>query len=337
MQDSEARQGSGGTVPRDSRNADAPAPGLGDRAQELLLVGIGALARLLPERVAQWVGSGLGWLAGSVLRIRRGTVEGNLERAFPDWSRGRRVRAARAAYRHLGREAIILLRLGAMSPGEVRERSEIRGESLLRDALDEGKGVVLLAGHLGNWEFAGAALAARDIPLDVVGRKQSNPLFDERVRVMREGFGMRPIYRHAALRPVLKGVREGRVVALVADQNVRSGGVFVDFFGIPASAAKGPGVIPLRTGAPVMFMAVTRLPGWRARYHLDFSAIAVAASGDTEADVVRVVAEFHRLLEDAVRGAPDQYFWFHRRWKTRPPGEIEPAKGDAPAHRPGTR
>ncbi|TVP55763.1 MAG: hypothetical protein EA351_09870 [Gemmatimonadales bacterium] len=337
MPDSDVGEGARGAVPRDSRNPDPLAPGLGDRAQELLLVGIGALARLLPERLAQWVGSRLGWLAGSVLRIRRGTVEENLERAFPDWSRDRRVRAARAAYRHLGREAIVLLRLGAMSPGEVRERSEIRGESLLRDALDEGKGVVLLAGHLGNWEFAGAALAARDVPLDVVGRKQSNPLFDERVREMREGFGMRPIYRHAALRPVLKGVREGRVVALVADQNVRSGGVFVDFFGIPASAAKGPGVIPLRTGAPVMFMAVTRLPGWRARYRMEISPIAVAASGDTEADVLRVVAEFHRLLEDAVRRAPEQYFWFHRRWKTRPPEEFEPSRNDARDRLPGTR
>ena len=282
------------------------------------MVVVAALARLLPERVAQGAGALLGSVAGSVLRIRRGTVDENLLRAFPEWTGPERAAVARATYRHLGREAMVLLRLGAMRTDEIRDRTEIVGEAVLGEALERGRGVVLLAGHLGNWELAGAALAARGIPLDVVGRRQSNPLFDRRIREMREGFGMRPLYRHTATRPVLKGLREGRVVALVADQNVSEGGIFVDFFGVPASSARGPGVIPQRTGSDLVFLGVIRLPGARARYRLLLEAVPLEDHDGPETGVRAPVQAFHSRLEAVVRAHPEQYFWFHRRWKTRP-------------------
>ncbi len=281
------------------------------RLEAGLVVAIGALVRILPERVAQGMGAGLGWFVGAILRLRRRTVEENLRIAFPEWSEDERRTVALDAYRHLGREGIALLRLGALSADELRARTEIDGWEHVEAAMEGGRGAILLTGHLGNWEVGGAAIALRGVPLDVVGKAQSNPLFDRRIRTMREGFGMRPIYRHEATRPLLKGLREGRAAALVADQNVRSGGVFIPFFGKEAATARGPGVLSTRTGAPPIFVAVHRLPGSRARYQLTIRPIE--AEGE-----VAILEGYHSLLEAAIREAPDQYFWFHRRWKTRP-------------------
>lgn len=293
---------------------------------------VAAMSRPVPERLSQGVGALVGAFAGSMLRIRRRTVDQNLRLAFPDWSQRRRDAIARAAYRHLGREAMSLLRLGTLGPDEVRERTEIIGGVALREAVEEGRGVILLAGHLGNWEIAGAALAARGVPLDAVVRRQSNPLSDRRIREMREHFGMRVLYRHNATRPVLKGLREGRAVVLVADQNTggKGSGVFVDFFGVPASAARGPGVLSFRTGASVLFMSIFRLPGTPARYRLELKALEVSRDQGPDAYAREVVQLFHHCLETEVRKQPEQYFWFHRRWRTRPGNETAPTAVSGP-------
>src|SRR5690606_26046295 len=107
-------------------------------------------------------------------------------------------------------------------------------------------------GHFGNWEIAGGALALRGYPLDAVVQRIKNPLADRRIRRLREGFGVRVIYRKDAPREVLRSLRRGRVVALVADQSDRRKDLFVDFFGVPASTARGPALFALRSGAPVV-------------------------------------------------------------------------------------
>lgn len=301
----------------DSDGSDR-APSVGHRLEEWGLVLVAILVRVLPERAALALGSGLGWLVGAVLRIRRPTVERNLTRAFPDVPDPRRRALVTAAYRHLGREAVTLLRLGALDPDEVVARTELVGEHLLHEALDREGGAVVLMGHMGNWEVAAAGLSARGFPLDAVGRRQSNPLFDQRVRAMREGFGMRALYRHGSTRALLRGIRNGRIALLVADQNINFGGVFVDFFGTPAAAARGPGVLSLRTGVPAFFVSALRLPGAGARYELQVHPVPRPDTGSLDDDVHTIVQTFHRLLEESIRRAPEQYFWFHRRWKTRP-------------------
>ncbi|TVP75615.1 MAG: hypothetical protein EA352_07910 [Gemmatimonadales bacterium] len=331
-------------------------PRLSHRLEAVLLAVVAAVAGLLPERLAQGMGSALGWLAGSVLRIRRGVVEENLRRAFPDrdprWIR----RTASAHYRHLAREAISLLLLPRRDRDELLERTRVTGLEALEEACREAGGALLLTGHLGNWEMGGAAVAIRGVPLDVVARRQSNPLFDDRLNRTRRRLGMEVLFREEATRPLLKGLRSGRAAALVADQNQREGGIFVDFFGVPASTTRGPAVMARRTGVPVFVAICLREPGARARYHLDIRPLplpdvgtgegtagesaGVGAGPDRKADEEAFDAAFLRrymaALEEAIRLDPPQYFWGHRRWKTRPPGEggePGPVPGDASPHR----
>lgn len=283
----------------------------------------GVLA-LLPASLADRVGSALGTLAGSVLRIRRGVVDRNLARAFPDADPSWRSRVARDSYRHLVREAVATFRMGTMTPRDVLERTTVHGEfDAMVEAGTRGDGALIVTGHIGNWEIGGAAAAVRGIPVDAVALVQANLLFDREIVETRGRLGMRVMPRGSAHRLVLRSLREGRVPALVADQNVRRGGVFVDFFGIPASTAKGAALFALRTGAPIFFGVAIRRDGADPHWDVHVERIPVVPTGDLDADVRRVTQTHIAALERWVRRHPEQYFWHHKRWKTRPSASGE--------------
>lgn len=283
------------------------------------------LLRVLPLGAALAVGSLLGWLAGSVLRVRRDVVDANLARAFPDAAPAWRRRVAVASYRHLGRESVMTFLLAGASPERIRALTSTEGFEGLEAALAGGRGVVLATGHLGNWELGAAALAARGVDVDAVVQVQRNRRFDADLRRAREGLGVRVMSKQSAPRGVLASLRGGRLAALVADQNVLRAGIFVDFFGHPAATAKGPAVFALRTGAPLWAGVALRLPGGKPRYRVVLRPVDVELTGDPEEDIVRLTRAHTALLEGWVREAPEQYFWQHKRWKTRPPIPEQPA------------
>ena len=223
-----------------------------------------------------------------------------------------------------------MLRLGALGPAGLRDRCELVGVELLDEALSAGRGVILLTGHFGNWEVGGAATAARGIPIDVVARRQANPLFERELGATRRTLGMRVVFREEGPRPLLRALREPRVVALVADQNVREGGVFVPFFGELAATARGPALLAARTGAAVVLAVAERVPGPLARYRIQYQPLTFQRSGDPETDTHHFTRAYLGFLEEAIRRTPDQYFWHHRRWKTRP-GSGEPPSSRAVA------
>jgi KDO2-lipid IV(A) lauroyltransferase len=275
----------------------------------------------LPEPVALGIGELMGWLAGALLRIRVRTVHDNLALVFTDRDPGWRRRVARASYRHLGREGAATFRLGAASPERIREATEVEGLEPLRRALAAGRGAVVVTGHLGNWEIGGAAVAVRGVPVDAVALVQANLLFDRELARTRDRLGMRVIARGAAAREVLRTLRAGRVAALVADQNDRGGGLFVDFLGVPAATFRGPALFALRTGAPLFLGVALRRSRHPQRYRIVLEEVRIEPSGELERDVERLTAAHAEALARWVRVAPDQYFWQHKRWKTRPADE----------------
>jgi len=295
-------------------------PTVRDRLEYLgfrLVVGV---LRLLPEGFANAIGSALGTFVGSVLRIRRDVVDGNLVRAVPDRASEERARLARASYRHLGREAVATFRLAYESAARVRERTEVEGLEALWAALAEGRPCLVVTGHLGNWEVGGAALAARGVPLDGIALTQRNPLFDRELVRNRARLGMEIIPRGGAGGAVRRSLSAGRVAGFVGDQNAGHRGVFVDFFGVPASTARGAALFAVRRDAALFVgAALRRSPGAPARYDVRIAEVEVHRTGDTEEDVRRATAAHTAALERWVREAPEQYFWVHKRWKTRPP------------------
>jgi len=289
-------------------------------AEYVLFRALSRLLRVLPERWALSAGAALGQVAGSVARLRRRDADANLRVAFPDRSPAWRDRVARASYRHLGREAVAVFRLADADPEEVVGRTEIEGLEEVRATLARGVGAVLVTGHLGNWEIGGAALAARGIPVDAVSKAMANRRFDADLVATRERLGLTVVDMAEAPRAMLRTLRRGRVAALVADQNARGGSVFVPFFDKPAFTARGPALFALRADVP-LFLGVCVRVGRRPTYRVSLRRIDVDRTGDLDEDVLRLTAAHVQALEEAVRTAPEQYFWQHKRWKTRPPEE----------------
>jgi KDO2-lipid IV(A) lauroyltransferase len=257
----------------------------------------------------------MGVLVGSVFRVRRRDVDRHLGWAFPDRPAAWRRRVGRASYAHLGREAVVLFRRGGWPAHRIVERTTLVGFDAFREAASEESGVVLLTGHLGNWELGGAAIVARGVPLDVVGKGMSNRGFQLRLFAARERFGLRVIEMGDAPRESLQSLGRGNVVALLPDQSAHRGGLPVPFFGRSASTARGPALFAARSGAPVWVAFAVRDPGAEPRYTATFEPLPFEPTGRPDEDATALMEAYARRLEEAVRTAPEQYFWQHRRWK----------------------
>ena len=213
-------------------------------------------------------------------------------------------------------ETALLPELGRQGILDLFEGSE--GFEGIEEAHKAGKGIILITGHFGNWELAGAYVAARGIPIEVIVRRMNNPLFDSYVTRTREGAGMIVVHDHDAVRRTPRAFKAGHAVAFVADQGVLGlASTFVPFFGRPAKTPRGPAVFALRFKLPTFFVAAVREPS--GKYRCVVTPVEIPDTGDREADVDTVVARYTNILESWVSRYPGQYFWHHRRWKRQPP------------------
>jgi Kdo2-lipid IVA lauroyltransferase/acyltransferase len=304
---------------------------LAHRAEYWALRGaIGALESQPWARVAA-IGAAIGGLGYRPLGIRRAVVEQQIRLAFPEMSASEVLATARGAYRHLGRnvaEVALIPRIGVQ--GVLDLFTEVEGWDLMESAMAAGRGLVMVTGHLGNAELAGAYVAARGVPTHAIARRQANPLFDRYVTEMRERIGMHVIMDSEAVRQSTRMLKSGHLVAFLADQGLRGmASTFVPFFGRPAKTPRGPAVFAIRLGAPVLVASSMRLPSGKFRFRVD--PVAVDQTGDRERDIDTVVARYTAVLEQHIRRAPEQYFWHHRRWKRQPPVGTEAAIMEAGA------
>ena len=288
-------------------------PTLRHRAEDAVLRSVLFAADRLSQPQAERLGAALGRTVHA-LGMRRDVALDNLRRAFPErdevWVRD----VAKRSYEHFGREMVATLRLQSTIRASLIERSTVTGLDEVSEALRQGSGAILVTGHLGNWEVGTACLTARGLEIDGVMQRQSNPLADARINANRERLGIQPIDRRQAAKLGLRALREGRALGFVADQDARSGGVFVPFFGRPASTHRGPALLALRSGAPLFAATCIRAPD--GRYDCRIVRIDESREGEPDEVVFRLTAAFTRILEAAIRTAPQQYLWQHRRWKS---------------------
>lgn len=289
------------------------------RAEYYALRSVVGSLHAMPWAAAGAFGSQLGLLGYRPFGVRRHVVASQIAAAFPERSAEDVASLARAAYAHLGRSTIETALLPSIGKSGVLGLVEsAEGFELIEQAMVAGKGAILVTGHVGNWELAGAYVAARGVPMDVIVRTQANPLFDRYLNETRASLGMTVVRDHEAVRRTPRSLREGRAVAFVADQGVMGlASTFVPFFGRPAKTPRGAAVFAMRYHTPTLFVAALRQPS--GRYKVSVEEIPIIDSGDRDADVDGIVARYTAVLERWVRTAPEQYFWHHRRWRRQPP------------------
>jgi len=286
-----------------------------------------AALRRLSFRRASAIGERIGVLGYRPFGIRRAVVERQVGAAFPGLTEPEVARIARASYASLGRTTIETALLPTYSREEVIELVErTDGWEHVEQALAQGRGLMVVTGHLGNWELGGSYVAARGIPLEAVARRMENPLFDAYLNETRRRIGMTVIHDADAVRRVPRAMREHHAVAFLVDQGaVGLASTWVPFFGRYAKTPRGPAVFALRLKTPLLFACSLRQPD--GRFVIHFEPVPVETTGTLDADVDRIVASYTSTLERWVRRAPEQYFWHHRRWKHQRPG-TPPELGD---------
>jgi KDO2-lipid IV(A) lauroyltransferase len=267
------------------------------------------------HRIGAAIGAGMRWISPRHYRI----VMANLRLAFGgEKSEEEMAAIAAACYRHLGKCLMEFIRLPAMNRDEIRRVTDLRGAEHLDRSLELGRGVILLTGHLGNWEMVGARIAADGYPLNVIARAQRQQELTDYVRRTREVAGMRVFHREVAVRRSLQALRRNELVGILLDQNAGAEGVFVEFFGHPASTAPGAAAFAIRTGAAVVPTFGWRNPDDSHTIQID-APVPLVETGDREKDILDNTQRFAKITEDRIRAHPDQWFWLHKRWKSRPP------------------
>jgi KDO2-lipid IV(A) lauroyltransferase len=261
-------------------------------------------ARLLPLKVLPAVGAVLGDLARALLRRERRRVSEHLARAFPAWTERKRLRCLKENFRHYG---ITLLEL--FNAPRLYDRVEFVNASIL-----ESRPLILVTGHIGNWELFGQTLGMRGFPLSAVARELYLPSLNAYLVVSRSRARFTTILRtHPdSGRLLLKAIKERHVLAMLIDQDTKVEAVFVPFFGRPASTPVGAARLALRKGLPVCVGTIHRCS--TGRHQVLFTPIPTKGM-----DELRLTALLTAELEKATRAHPTQWVWVHQRWKTRPP------------------
>jgi Kdo2-lipid IVA lauroyltransferase/acyltransferase len=297
----------------------AASPTVTQRLEYAVLRLVAALLRPFSWKTASGIGAFIGGLGYSPFRVRAGQVERYIRAAFPEFDEARVRAVARESYRGLGRvtiESILLSREPKEAVLAVFSGTE--NWDVLESAVAQGRGVVLVSGHIGSWELSAAYMAARGIPVDAIAMHMANPLSDAFFKRTRERFGVRVLFDDEAVRAIPRSFRDGRAVGFLSDQGAKGlASTYVDFFGRPAKTPRGAAVFAIRSKLPVIFIAAIRQPDQSYRFIV--REVPLAEHENREQAVDDTVRNYTKAIEDCVREHPEQYFWQHRRWKRQPP------------------
>ncbi len=244
----------------------------------------------------------------------------NLTLSFPEWPAERVEQVALRSIQNMFQivmvDAVVMPRLVTRSSWQRCLRV-----GRLQDAMERlirNQPTIFITGHIGNWELLGYSLAVLGYPLYALARPLDNPLINDWAMAIREAQGMRIITKWGAIPALQQVLRTGGRAAFIADQNAGVQGLFVPFFGRLASSYKAIGLLAMRYRVPIV-AGFARRVGGRFEYELHAGDVIRPEDWEDHPDpLFYITARYNHAMEQAIRAAPEQYLWAHRRWKSRP-------------------
>ena len=273
--------------------------------------------RLLPRRTALSFGSMLGRSAPVLFRKDYALSVKHLSSAFGREKDENEIRLlARETFRHVAMNFVDVARLQKMSMEEVKSVCIPHNLNLLKDTIAQGHGVIGLTSHTGCWELLGVYLAAVGIPIAVVTRRLYDPRLEDMLLVTRIRGGMKNISRGQDTRDIIRALKKGYLLGVLVDQDTNVKGDFVNFFGRPAHTATAPAILSLRYKSPILPIFTFR--DEKHRHHICIGTpVEIQTTEDFNYDVLQLTAKCSLVTERFIREHPEQWVWFHRRWKTK--------------------
>jgi KDO2-lipid IV(A) lauroyltransferase len=279
------------------------------------------LLHWLPLPLLAALGGAVGEVLYRVARPRRHIALVNLRLCFPELSEAARRRLARAHFRAAGRSVLERGLLWWASAARLERLIRLEGEDHLTNLLAQGRPVILLAPHFVGLDMGGTRVAMRFDLVSIYAR-QKNRVFDRWLFHGRSRFGdQRLLSRQDGVRGTVKAMKAGRPFYYLPDMDYgRKDAIFVPFFGVPAATITGLARLARLAGAVVVPCVTRMLPGGQG-YRVELGEAWPDFPSD---DVVADTRRMNAWIESVVRTMPEQYYWVHRRFKTRPPGEARP-------------
>jgi KDO2-lipid IV(A) lauroyltransferase len=281
----------------------------------LLLRTVLMVVNMFPYRMAPRLGSVLGGVVRILDRKHVRIARKNLERT-PSVVRPAKIPAfIRRVYKHMGLGLVEMLMMPRlMMRHEISRLVKLENFGILRDPFAKGRGAIMTIGHLGNWELAGLAVAEAGYPIRSLARPIENPWVDRYLNRFRKSTGQEIISKYGAMGAMIKALKSNAMLVIQVDQDARSSGVLVDFFGRPASTQRSAALLALKYGSPLIPVDIHR-EGGRIVAILGDPIDPESVKGDP--DPVRKLTQLYTTaLEGYVRKHPEQWFWVHDRWKS---------------------
>ena len=269
------------------------------------------------ERMRRWVGRGAALVAGRFGEPRRLALE-HLARALPDLPPVARERVVQAMFDGLGRSVAEILLLDELAR-DLDRHVRVEGLDVMDQALAEGRGVIAITGHIGNWELLAATFGLKGYPVTVVATPVKGERLNEMNIALRRSVNVDTLMRDGpgASREILRTLRQGRILAILMDQNTRGQSAAVPFFGRLAPTPIGPAALSLRTGAVVVGVFIHRQEDGSHVIRVSRPELpdrGAAAEMGKHAWRTEATARLTALIEAEVRARPDEWVWWHRRW-----------------------
>jgi KDO2-lipid IV(A) lauroyltransferase len=291
-----------------------------DYAAYLLVRLLVCVLQSLPLEIGQAFARGLAWLAYQLDRRHREVALDNLRRAFPgQYTEAQLQQLVRTVYQHFCHVLIEIIHLPRkLHPNNWRRYIQLSNGRAIVESLLAGRPLLIVTGHYGNWEMAGYALAMLGFKTYAVARPLDNPYLDRFLRQFRERTGQRLLAKKGELDRLESILQAGGVVCTLADQDAGQRGLFVDFFGRPASTHKAIALLALEHRV-TLAVAGARKVGEPMQYVIHTTDVIPAEDSGAASVTVRTLTQrFTTALERLIRLDPRQYFWLHRRWKHQP-------------------
>ncbi|MGD9487946.1 MAG: lysophospholipid acyltransferase family protein [Calditrichaceae bacterium] len=264
-------------------------------------------------------------IVAKIFRYRRKVILDNLRLVYGDNLPDNEQELLKNIYKNFVYLWMEFFQMRQLTVENINEHIRFHDRDILDNALKKGNGVILISGHFGNFEWEGGALSMLGYPIAGIAKKQSNQYVDKLIYENRTKLGSKVIYTKNAMKDGLKTLKNNGTLCLVADQDARKSGIFVNFLGQPSSTAAGPAVFKKRSQATMIFtISVRRDYGV---FDVFFKEVFDSSTDDSSSEDVKTITQMHTsMLEEWVLLYPEQWFWVHKRWKTKPPPEDQPAE-----------
>lgn len=280
-----------------------------------------AVIRFLPLSIASLLGRFVAYLGYVVDRKRRTIASENLRNAYGNDLSDKQIgKIIRDLYLHLASVGIDFVKLPRIvNSSNWQNYFEVEGLEFAQKAREEGKGIIFVTGHVGNWEVLGCVMEFLfHQPVHSIAKHMENPFVDSFFTKLREDGGQKIIFTENASREIIRVLKHNKLLGILVDQNAKENSIFVDFFGRKAATTRSAATLSLKMGAPIIMLFARRIAG-RYRFKISVSKpIEIEKTGNLEKDVFNLTQLYTTIIESQIRENPHEWLWIHRRWKTRP-------------------